>query len=355
MTNTGLDNGDTTVLVTGATGFIARHVIAQALDAGYRVRGTVRKQSSLSVLTEALAGAVADPQSLERFSVVEADLLAERGWPEATSGCRFVLHVASPVPTKAPKDPDELIRPALEGTERVLRAALAAGVERFVYTSSVSAVVAGVARSRTFTPDDWTDLDAKGISAYERAKTLAERAAWRFIESEATGRMDLVVVNPGLVLGPMIGNDASTSLEAVRKLMAREVPGCPNLCVAPIDVRDVAAVHLAALASPTAAGQRYFAARESCVLRDLALILADYLEPKGFKIATRTIPTWLMRLVSVFDKTAAMALPDVDNPYQLDHSATVALLGRPFRPLDEIVRATADTLLEYNLVRPKKR
>ena len=339
-------NSSATVLVTGATGFIARHVIAQLLNAGFSVRGTVRSLRSETALRADLETALQDRSRIRQFTLVEADLNRDAGWSEAVAGCRYVQHVASPVPMQAPQDPEEVIRPARDGTLRVLRAAASAGVERFVYTSSMSAVVSGVPRDHVFTANDWSNADAPGVGPYERSKTLAERAAWAFAGSAEAGAMQFVVVNPGAVIGPMIGTESSTSLELVRKLLAREVPGVPDLCVAVVDVRDVAAVHLAVMTAPEANGQRYLAAGPSCSLRDIAQVLARHCAPRGIRIPVRPIPKWLIRLVAVFDKTAALALPDVNNPYSLDGSAAEQLLRRPWRPWPEVVRDTADSLID---------
>lgn len=339
------------VLVTGASGYIARHVIVQLLDAGYDVRGTVRSLRGGDALRADLAAAVRDPGSIRRLQLVEADLLGDPGWDEAVRGCGCVHHIASPVPLAAPKDPQEVIRPAVEGTLRVLRAAAGAGIARVIYTSSISAVLSGVRRDHVFTAEHWSDPDARGVGPYERSKTLAERAAWAFIRSGEAAGMQLVAVNPGVVLGPMIGAEASTSLELVRKLLAREVPGCPNLCVAVVDVRDVAAVHVLAMRATDAAGRRFLVAGPSCSLRQIAQVLRDHCAPLGIRVPVRALPTWLIRLVALIDRTAALALPDIDNPYQLDGSAAEELLGRSYRAWPEVVRATADSLVNRGIVR----
>lgn len=338
-------NSPSTVLVTGATGFIARHVIVQLLDAGFTVRGTVRSLRSEAALRADLETALQDRTCIQRFTLVEADLNRDKGWSEAVAGCRYVQHVASPVPMQAPKNPEEVIRPARDGTLRVLRAAAAAGVERFVYTSSVSAVVSGVPRNRVLTADDWSDAEASGVGPYERSKTLAERAAWTFVGSAEADVMQFAVVNPGAVIGPLIGTEASTSHELIRKLLAREVPGIPDLCVAVVDVRDVAAVHLAVMTAPEANGRRYLTAGPSCSLRDIAQVLAQHCAPRGIRIPVWPIPKWLIQLVAVFDKTAALALPDINNPFSLECSPAMQLLRRPWRPWPEVVRETADSLI----------
>jgi len=349
------DNADTTVLVTGATGYIARHVVVQLLDAGYRVRGTARAASSLDGLRSDLAPFLGDPAALDRLTLVAADLTRDDGWEEAVADCTFVHHVASPIPSAPPKDPDDLIVPARDGTVRVLGAALGAGVQRVVLTSSLAAVLYGVDRSgRVFTEADWSDPDDRRIGAYERSKTIAERAAWAFMADRADGRMELSTVNPGLVLGPMYGSASSTSNEAVAKLMNRDFPACPDFTYSMVDVRDVAAAHLAAMTSPAAAGQRFICGLDSHSLRDVAAILARVYGPQGYRVPTGRLPNLAVRIVALFDKTAALAINDLANPQRVDPAKVTSLLGRPLRDLDEMTVAMAESLIAYGLVTPHR-
>lgn len=346
------DNAGVTALVTGATGYIARHVVVQLLDAGCTVRGTARSASSLDGLRTDLTPFLRDPSSIDRFTLVETDLTREAGWSEATAGCTYVHHVASPIPSAPPKDPDELIVPARDGTLRVLRAALDAGVQRIVLTSSLAAVLYGVdRRDKVFTEADWSNPDDRRIGAYEQSKTIAERAAWAFMAEEAGDRMELATVNPGLVLGPMYGSASSTSNEAVAKLMNRDVPACPDCTYSMVDVRDVAAAHVAAMTTPSAAGQRFICGLDSHSLRDVAAILARHYGPKGYKVPTGNLPDFVVRIVARFDKTAALALNDLDNPQRVDPAKVTGLLGRPLRGLDEMTLAMADSLITYGLVK----
>lgn len=349
------DNEKTTVLVTGSTGYIARHVVAQLLDAGYTVRGTARSASSLAALRSDLTPFLEDASSIERFSLVAADLTQDAGWSEAADGCAYVHHVASPIPASPPKDPDELIVPARDGTVRVLRASLGAGVRRVVLTSSLAAVLYGVDRAgKVFTEADWSNPDDRRIGAYERSKTIAERAAWDFMSDEAGDRMELAAINPGLVLGPMIGSASSTSNEAVAKLMNREIPGCPDFTYSMVDVRDVAAAHVAAMTAPSAAGQRFICGLDSHSLRDVAAILAREYGPKGYRIPTMKLPNVAVRVVALFDQTAALALNDLSNPQRVDPSKVTTLLGRPLRGLEEMTLAMAGSLIAHGLVKPPR-
>jgi dihydroflavonol-4-reductase len=348
------NNAAITVLVTGATGYIARHCVVQALDAGYTVRGTARSVTSLAQLKADLTPYLVDPTSIERFSLVAANLTSDDGWSDATHGARYVLHVASPIPAAPPKDENELIIPAREGTLRVLRAALAAGVQRVVVTSSTAAVTEGAPVGTRFTEASWSHPDSPSIGAYERSKTLAERAVWAFAEDEAKGHMEISVVNPGAVLGPMYGNAMSTSGEIVKKLMERAFPACPDLTFGMIDVRDVAATHIGAMTAPDAPGTRYLCSGDSQSMREIAKILDRNYGPKGFNIPTGNLPNFALKFIAIFDKTARLALNDLSRPHTYDNSKVVALLGRPLRDLETMTNAQADSLIEYGLVKAKK-
>jgi nucleoside-diphosphate-sugar epimerase len=346
------DNASTTVLVTGATGYIARHVVVQLLDEGYAVRGTARSTSSLGGLRSDLTPFVQDASSIDRFTLVATDLTRESGWADAVAGCTYVYHVASPIPSAPPKDPDDLIVPARDGTLRVLRASLDAGVRRVVLTSSLAAVLYGVDRTgKVFTEADWSNPDDPRIGAYEQSKTIAERAAWAFMTEEAGDRMEMATINPGLVLGPMFGSASSTSNEAVAKLMNRDFPACPDFTYSMVDVRDVAAAHVVAMTAPSAAGQRFICGLDSHSLRDVAAILAREYGPKGYRVPTGKLPNVVVQIVAKFDKTAALALNDLGNPQRVDPAKVTALLGRPLRSLDEMTLAMAESLIAYGLVK----
>ena len=226
------------VLVTGGSGFIGSRSILQLLAAGHQVRTTVRSLNRQPDVRAMLKQGGAEPG--DRLSFVAADLENDKGWPEAVAGCDFVLHVASPFPANIPKREDELIVPAREGALRVLRAARAAGVKRVVLTSSFAAIGYGrPPQAAPFNETDWTDLNAVGLGAYAKSKTIAERAAWDFIAREGEN-LELSVVNPVGVFGPVLGPDYSTSILLVQRLMNGDIPGVPRLCFGVVDVRDVA-------------------------------------------------------------------------------------------------------------------
>jgi nucleoside-diphosphate-sugar epimerase len=335
---------DTRVLVTGATGFIAGHCIQELLAHGYAVRGTVRNAATADVAhLHALAQRTGG--SLE---LVEARLDADPGWAEAVDGCTYVWHVASPNPSRLPDDEDELIRPAVDGTLRVLRAAAASGtVRRVVLTSSTDAIIHGHDRTnpRVHTEADWSNVDFSG--PYPRSKVFAERAAWDFVRDHP---LELATVNPGLVLGPLLHAERPTSIEVVRKLLAREIPATPRLGFAVVDVRDVAIAHRLAMEIPEAAGNRYICAREHLWMGELAAVLAAEFGPRGYRIPTLPLPHWLMWTIARFDKSIRLALDYVGTPALVSADKARQDLGWAPRPASESVVDAAESLLRYGVV-----
>ena len=345
------------VLVTGATGFIAQHCMVQLLDAGFDVRGTARSADRTEDVAAILRPHLSDAAQgrLGSMTVVAADLLSDDGWSEAVQGCRYVMHVASPLPRGAAKDENELIVPARDGTLRVLRAARAASIERVVLTSSLSAIVYGNDRSRTFTEADWSNLDGPRIGAYDKSKTIAERAAWDFMESiKATSPMELAVINPGLVLGPLLSADWGTSGEMVKRILEHKVPAIPNINFSTVDVRDVASAHVAAMTSPEAAGQRFICAEANHSMMEIAQILKAKYAAQGFNIPTGRLPSLAVRTMAVFDKTVRLALNDLDTSQHVDNTKLRTLLKWQPRDLTEMTTSMADTMIDFGVVRAKR-
>ena len=246
-----------TVLVTGGSGFIGSHCILQLLAAGHQVRTTVRNLKREGDVRALLKTGGAEPG--DRLSFAAADLEKDAGWSQAVAGCDYVLHVASPFPPNVPDDENELIVPAREGALRVLRASRDAGVKRVVLTSSFAAIGYGQRpQEAPFNETNWTDPNGDDVRPYVKSKTLAERAAWDFIAKEG-GNLELSVVNPVGVFGPVLGPDYSTSILIVQRLMDGALPGCPKLYFGVVDVRDVADLHLRAMTHPAAKGERFLA------------------------------------------------------------------------------------------------
>ncbi len=289
------------VLVTGGSGFIGTHCILQLLDAGYRVRTTVRSLTREADVRTMLRAGGAEPG--EALSFAAADLTSDAGWPEAVAGCDFVLHVASPFPPSVPKHEDDLIIPAREGALRVLRAARDTGVTRVVLTSSFAAIGYGhQPTDRPFSEESWTDLNDGDLSAYVKSKTQAERAAWDFIAHEG-GALELAVVNPVGVLGPVLGPDYSTSIQLVQSLMDGAMPGCPRLVFGMVDVRDVADLHLRAMTNPAARGERFLAVAGDCMtMQEVARVLRARMGGAAGRVPTRVLPDWIVRIGALVEK-----------------------------------------------------
>jgi len=339
---------ETTVLVTGASGFIGLHGVRELLQAGYRVRGTVRSLSREPTLREALA----KHTETDNFELVTADLMSDEGWAEAVLGCRYVWHVASPVPNAPPKHEDDFIVPARDGTLRVLRAASEVGVERVVLTSSLAAVCLGHPSdtSRVFNEDDWSRVDAN-LPAYDKSKTLAERAAWDFIGGLRGGKgLELVAINPGLVLGPVLEEDYGLSAQAILKLMRRDVPACPRLGWSCVDVRDVVAAHLAAMTTPAAAGHRFCCCVEFLWMKEMAEILNQHFYDRGYRAPTRALPDFAVRFAGLFDKAIGAAVPRLGHYENVSNARIKEVLGWQPRSVEEMIIATGESLIELGLV-----
>ncbi|MGQ4615766.1 NAD-dependent epimerase/dehydratase family protein [Nocardia sp. R7R-8] len=342
----------TRVSVTGATGFVAGHVIADLLEHGYAVCATVRDLADTGKRAHLVERARRTGGELE---FAQADLNGDDGWAAAVAGSTAVLHVASPFPTTPPDDERELIDTAVEGTLRVLRACAAAGiVRRVVLTSSIAAIVSGHTEDVLRTESDWTVVERS--PAYQKSKTLAERAAWDFVAQLPAGeRFELVVVNPGMVLGPVLSTATSTSHEPVRRLLAADVPGTPRVGWAPVDVRDLAAAHRLALETPDAAGNRYICAGEHLWMAEMARILTEEYGPRGFRVPTRQLPDWLVRCVAIVDKGVRLTLPTLGRTESLSAEKARRELGWTMRPVRETVVDTAESLLRHGIVTPQRR
>lgn len=331
------------VLVTGASGYIAGFTIKALLADGWSVRGTVRDPGKAAKVRQTL-----EAPTLE---LVGADLGADAGWAEAMAGVEHVLHLASPIPLRAPKHDDELIIPARDGTLRVLRAARAAGVRRVVMTSSVAAICYGRdTNPPRFTEADWTNPDHPDSYAYVRSKVIAERAARDFMAAEG-GSTEFCTINPGAVLGPVLGSDFSASLEVIRKLLGGELPGCPRLGFPLVDVRDVADLHLRAMTAPAMNGERFIAAGPFLWMREIAEILKFRLGAEAKKVPTRTLPDWMIRASAMFDPTVRMVTSELGRERHCDAGHARAVLGWTPRPVEETIVDCAKSLIGAKLVK----
>ncbi len=338
-------NKDRTVLVTGASGFVGIHCVVALLKEGHQVRGTVRSLEREKALRETIAK-LADAN--DRFSVVEADLLKDKGWHEAVQGCDYVLHVASPFPLGEPEHEDDLIIPAREGTLRVLQAAAENKVARVVLTSSIAAIAYGHPEEKTrFNESDWSVADSPSISAYAKSKTLAERAAWDFVKGLENG-MELVTINPGLILGPLPDTNARTSGVLVQSLMKASVPGLARMHFNAVDVRDVASAHVQAMTKPEAAGQRFICVADSFWIKDVANLLKEAYP--DYPIKTNVFPSWLVRIVALFSPEARATVDSLDQELSMDNTRIKETFNWQPRDMKEMVLSMAESMIELKMI-----
>jgi nucleoside-diphosphate-sugar epimerase len=339
-----------TILVTGGSGFIGSHCILQLLSAGHQVRTTVRSLKREADVRAMLKEGGADPGN--RLSFFAADLENDAGWPQAVAGCEYVLHVASPFPASVPKHEDELIVPAREGALRVLRASRDAGVKRVVLTSSFAAIGYGQKpQTAPFNETNWTDPNSDDALPYVKSKTIAERAAWDFIASEG-GSLELSVVNPVGVFGPVLGPDYSTSILIVQRMMDGAIPGCPKISFGVVDVRDVADLHIRAMTQPAAKSERFLAvAGDFMSMLDIAHVLKSRMGASAKKVPTRELPNWLVRLAALRDPAIKQILPELGKRRNATHEKAARLLGWSPRSNEDAIVATAESLIRLGLLK----
>ena len=339
----------TKVLVTGASGFIAKHCIAELLRRDYTVTGTLRDLNRADEVRQSVGHAGADASEV---TFVATDLLREDGWQQAMEGCSYVLHVASPFPLQAPRNPDDVIRPAREGALRVLRAAARAGVKRVVMTSSIVAVTLPWPEAplgHVFTEADWSNPERRDVTSYVVSKTLAERAAWDFVKSEPKAP-ELAVVNPAFVLGPAVDADLSTSHAVLRLMAEGAYPAAPKVGFPISDVRDVAITHALALTHPQAAGQRFLSANGFLRLIELGGLLARELPDLKSKVPRFELPDIAVRAVALVDHRLKAVLADLGHPRPISNAKAHDVLGQSFRSAEEAVKSAAASLRALHVI-----
>jgi nucleoside-diphosphate-sugar epimerase len=342
------------VLVTGGSGFVGVHCILQLLGSGYRVRTTVRSLEREADVRAMLKAGGVEPGGALSFAA--ADLTSDAGWPQAVAQCDFVLHVASPFPAGAPNHADDLIVPAREGALRVLRAARDAGVKRVVLTSSFAAIGYGSKPTDVpYSEENWTDLSGGNVSAYVKSKTLAERAAWDFIAREG-GALELSVINPVVVFGPVLGPDYSTSIHLLRRLMDGEMPGVPHLSFGAVDVRDVADLHLRAMTSPAAKGERFLAvAGKFMSIKEIAQVLRANMGDAARRVPTRVLPNWLLRIAAMRDRTVQQIVPELGKVKSASNDKARRTLGWAPRSNEDAIVAAAESLVRLGLLKDSRK
>lgn len=336
------------VLVTGGSGFVGVHVVLQLLNAGHEVRTTVRNLNRERVVRAMLKAGGVDPGN--RLSFFAADLESDQGWPEAIAACDYVMHIASPIPPAAPQHENEVILPAREGTLRVLRAARDARVKRVVLTSSCGAVYYGHPLQKApFDETSWTIVNDE-LTAYVKSKAVAERAAWDFIATEGGG-LELSVVNPAGIFGPILGPDYSPSIDLIKRLLDG-MPGCPRLFFGVVDVRDVADLHLRAMTHTSAKGERFIAVSgDALSMADIATMLRSRLGAAAKRVPRFELPDFLVRLAAKRDKSLQQLLPLLGKIRNATSAKAQRVLGWSPRSNEEAIVATAESLLRFELLK----
>lgn len=336
------------VLLTGISGFLGGHVALQLLNAGYTVHGSVRNLAKSEKVRATLEKAGAD---ITRLEFVELDLEKDEGWDAAMQDVRYLQHTASPFVLQMPQDRMDLIRPAVAGTERALNAALKSDIERIVLTSSMAAIAYGHDKSRTapFTANDWTNLDGRAVTAYTESKTRAERRAWEIMK-QAGREADLATINPSAILGPLLDEDPGTSATIVQRLMNGSVPGIPRIPFTIVDVRDVAAAHVAAMVASDAGGHRFPMGESAMLFSAIAEILREAFPAYAQKIPRRQLPDWAVRIYALFDRDVRSNLGEFGALKRLDSSAAMRLIDRKFIPASDATIATGESLIKEGLV-----
>ena len=335
-----------TVLVTGGTGFIGLHCLQQLLDKGYKVRTTIRSESRKQEVLEAMKKHSSNCENLEFYI---ADLLKDDGWKEAVEGSKYVLHVASPFFLGEPENEDVFIKPAVEGTLRVLKACADADVQKVVLTSSFAAVGYGHPREKeVYTEEDWSSVDGE-ISAYAKSKTLAEKAAWEFVENlEESKRFDLTVINPVAVTGPMLTSDIGSSNDFLLKLISGSMPACPKIHMGYIDVRDVAKAHIFSMTEEKTNGERIIVSENEMFFAEVGKTLNE----AGFKKSpTKELPNFLVKIMSFFVGELKTLISALDRRGDIDKTKAERFFNWEYISTEQSVTETAQQLQEMGLTK----
>ncbi len=338
-----------TVLVTGASGAVGVNCVLQLLQKGYIVKATVRSLSKKDEVIKMLTtGGII---SFEKLSFVEADLVSDDKWNEIMQGCHYVLHVASPTHNET-KDENDMIRPAVDGVLRVLKAARDSGVKRVVMTSSFGALgFSNHDLNSETTEANWTDPNEKGLSAYEKSKALSERAAWDFINKEG-GKLELTVINPVAIFGPLLGPVKSPSFGLIKNVLSGSMKAIPNIPLNAIDIRDVADLHIRAMVTPEAAGERFIASADGQIsLPEIAKLLRDKMPGMAAKVSEKNIPNWLLRIAALFNAEAKRGVLFMKINRRVSNAKARKVLGwSPIADNEGAILATAEGMKKFGMV-----
>ncbi len=339
-----------TVLLTGASGYIAKHIAVYLLNAGFHVRGTVRDLARGAEVTAAVRPHLDDDANLDvRLTFVALDLTRDDGWETAMEGVDVLMHTASPFPMTQPKDESALIRPAVEGALRALRAAKSAGVTRVVMTSSTAAITGAPLPQGDVSYDEtnWTDPDAMDITAYTKSKTLAELAAWDYVRDEATD-IKLTMINPGFVVGAPLDKQFGTSVDVVHRILRAKDPMLPRIGFTAVDVQDVAEMHVVVIDKPETHGQRIMTVDRFMWFEDIAKAIKA--AHPNRRTVTRVAPNFIIRFLGLFDPAIRSIVPILGRHEKMDNSRAMKTLGRGMRQTPKSVVTTANYLIEQKIV-----
>ena len=340
------------ILITGITGFLGSQTCYQCLENGYKVRGTVR-----STKNEQKMKVIDKFPNRENLEIVEANLLVKESWPKAVDGCKYVLHVASPFPLGIPKDENELIKPAVEGTLSILEAAKNGGVSHVVFVSSVAAIFGlGKGYHAYNTEDDWPDTKDKTCLPYEKSKTLAEQAAWEFFKGlgEGEDKLRISCINPAWITGPSLVDTDYTSAELLKLMLNNKLFGIPKLCWGIVDVRDVALSLIRCLLnSEVSNGKRYICTAGSLWMKDVAKMVKTEFAPYGYKVKTKEVAICNAKLAGIFDKNVKMIIPYMGKYFEFRNQRIVLDLGMQFISMKESIIKLCYSLIESGIVKDK--
>ena len=336
------------VLVTGVSGWIAKHTTIELLNKGYEVLGTVRNNNLIDQTKETIS----EHAPIEKLKFVKLDLLKDEGWNEAAEGCKYIMHIASPFPMKVSNDRESLLPVAVDGTLRVLNAGLNAGAEQIIKTSSIVAMFRKPNRTNpyTFGEKDWTDENwIEGVNDYFLSKTKAERIAWELMESKGL-KNKFTTINPGGVFGDALDKKGGTSIEYVRQFMAGKFPGAPKFAVLISDVKDIAKAHVACIGNNKVGGRRLIVGKEVKKLVELSQLMAEAMPEHAKKLPKKELPNFMVKLISYLDSSAKMMIPDLEIVMQTDTKYAEELLGFEFKPAKGCIVENAKSVVRLGLV-----
>ncbi|KAH3878164.1 uncharacterized protein LOC127874026 [Dreissena polymorpha] len=343
----------TRVLVTGASGYIATHIIQQLQQAGYQVRATLR---SLEDAAKAEKLRALCPEAAHALELVEADLTKPESWEPAVKDVTYVIHAASPFPMTPPKDESEIVTPAVDGTQAILKACVQAkSVKKVVMTSSSVAVRYGSSEpNKTYTEEDW--MEPEGLDAHGKSKVMAEKAAWDYVkELPDEDKVELAVVNPSYVMGPVLNGSKCSSTDVVKRLLEHSSLCVPKLNFSIVDVRDVAAAHIKAMTSQEASGKRHLVTNDNMWMKEIAQVLSKEFKSQGYSVPTANYPNAVLNLIGMFDKSVKMIIPQVNKVIKFDNSRMKEVLGVTPRDLKETILDMAYSLIEAGIVKKSKK